>query len=97
MESFPFETDQLFDICQANDVKMLGVFGSMARGESTEGSDVDLLVRFSRRKGLLAMVRLEREMSEAIGKKVDLLTEPAISPYIRDHILNDLVVIYGSR
>lgn len=97
MESFPFETDQLFDICQANDVKMLGVFGSMARGESTEGSDVDLLVRFSRRKGLLAMVRLEREMSEAIGKNVDLLTEPAISPYIRDHILNDLVVIYGSR
>ena len=97
MDRFPFVTDQLIGICQANDVNMLGVFGSMARGENTEQSDVDLLVRFSRRKGLFAMVRLEREMSEAIGKKVDLLTESAISPYIRDHILNDLVVIYGSR
>ena len=97
MERYPFHTDQLIEICQENDVQMLGVFGSMARGESTKQSDVDLLVRFSRPKGLLAMVRLERELSEAIGRKVDLLTEAAVSPYIRDRILNDLVVIYGSR
>jgi uncharacterized protein len=40
------------------------------------------------------LVRLERNLSEALGKKVDLLTEGAISPYLKDRILNELTVIY---
>jgi len=47
----------------------------VARGEETEESDVDLLVRFARPKSLLDLVRIEREFSEALGRKVDLLTE----------------------
>lgn len=88
---------EIIDICQQNDVSMLGVFGSVARGEATEQSDIDLLVKFSKQKGLLAVVRLERVLSEALGRKVDLLTEAAISPYLRENILNDLQVLYGSR
>ena len=76
---------------------MVGIFGSMSRGESTRESDIDLLVRFSGRKSLLAVVRLERELSEALGRKVDLLTESAISPYLRERILNEVRVIYGER
>ncbi|MDY7040081.1 MAG: nucleotidyltransferase domain-containing protein [Chloroflexota bacterium] len=56
-------------------------------------SDVDLLVRFSKRKSLLALVRLERELSTALGRKVDLLTEAAISPYLRDRIKREVKVI----
>lgn len=97
MNTINLNTDEIVNICQENDVDMLAVFGSVARGEATEQSDVDLLVRFSERKGLLALVRLERVFSETLGRKVDLLTEAAISPYIRDHILNDLQVLYGSR
>lgn len=97
MSTIRLNTDQLKKICQANDVSMLGVFGSVARGEATEQSDIDLLVRFSKRKGLLAVVQLERSLTEAFGRKVDLLTEAAISPYIREDILNDLQVLYGSR
>ena len=97
MNTYRFDTKKLIDICRENDVSMLGVFGSAARDEATKKSDIDLLVRFSERKGLLAMVRLERIFSEALGGKVDLLTEAAISPYIRENILNDLQVIYGSR
>lgn len=91
------DTEKLEAICRENDVEMLGVFGSVARGEATEQSDVDLLVKFSKRKGLLAVVRLERILSETLGKKVDLLTEAAISPYLLDNILNDLQVVYGSN
>lgn len=76
---------------------MIGIFGSMARGETKHGSDIDLLVRFSKRKSLLAVVRLERELSEALGRKVDLLTEGALSPYLRDRILNEMRVVYGKR
>lgn len=90
-------SQEIIDICQQNDVSMLGVFGSVARGDATEQSDIDLLVRFSKRKGLLAVVRLERILSEVLGRKVDLLTEGAISPYIRENILKDLQVLYGSR
>ena len=90
------DMEKLIQICRENDVAMLGVFGSMARGEATEQSDIDLLVKFSERKGLLAHVRLERILSESLDRNVDLLTEAAISPYIRENILKDLQVIYGS-
>ena len=94
MAALPFDVNKLVKICRQNDVAMIGVFGSMARGEATEQSDIDLLVRFSKRKSLLALVRLEREVSEALGRKVDLLTEAAISPYLRDGIKRELQVIY---
>ena len=96
MAELPFDTNELIDICHHNDVAMLGVFGSMARGEATEDSDVDLLVRFSKGKSLLALVRLEREISIALGREVELLTEAAISPYLRDSIKRELEVIYES-
>ena len=94
--ALPFDSRKLIEICRKNDVAMLGVFGSIARGEATAQSDIDLLVRFSKAKSLLTLVRLERQISTALGKKVDLLTEAAISPYIRDQVKRDLKVIYES-
>lgn len=97
MLALPFDTDKLIEICRQNDVARIGVFGSAARGEATDQSDIDLLVEFSQRKSLLALVRLEREISTALGKKVDLLTEAAISPYLRARVRRDLKVIYEAR
>ncbi len=96
MDPISFDTKELQDICRRNDVAMLGVFGSTARGEATEQSDVDLMVRFSKRKSLLDMIRLEREVSTALGRRVDLLTESSISPYLRDRVRRELRVIYGT-
>ncbi|MGH9834467.1 MAG: type VII toxin-antitoxin system MntA family adenylyltransferase antitoxin [Blastocatellia bacterium] len=92
--TFPFDIKKLIEICRQNDVSRIGVFGSMARGEATEQSDIDLLLEFSKRKSLLGVVMLEQQLTEALGRKVDLLTEAAISPYLRDRILSDLQVIY---
>ena len=92
--TYPFDTSKLVEICRQNDVSKIGIFGSMARGEATEQSDIDLIVEFSERKSLLALVALERKMSETLGRQVDLLTEAAISPYLRDTIMNDLQVLY---
>ena len=93
--AYPFDVTRLVDICRRNDVSMVGIFGSMARGDSKKKSDIDLLVRFSKRKSLLAVVRLERELTEALGRKVDLLTEGALSPYLRERILGEMRVVYG--
>jgi predicted nucleotidyltransferase len=94
IDALSFDIDQLIRICRENDAAMVGVFGSVARGEDTSTSDLDLMVKFSKRKSLLDIVRLERELSTVLGKKVDLLTEAAISPYLRDRILSELRVIY---
>jgi uncharacterized protein len=94
MISLPLDMSELTEICRRNDVSMLGIFGSVARGEATAQSDVDLLVEFSKRKSLLSVISLERQLSGALGRKVDLLTEAALSPYLRSRILRDLRVIY---
>lgn len=94
METLAFDATKLIEICRNKDVAMIGVFGSMARGEATGQSDIDLLVRFSKRKSLLALVKLERELSAALGRGVELLTEAAISPYLRDIIQQELKVLY---
>ena len=80
MVALSFDIDKLIEICRENDAAMVGVFGSVARGEDTFASDIDLMVKFSRRKSLLDIVKLERKLSTVLGKKVDLLTEAAISP-----------------
>jgi len=95
--AYPFDMARLVDLCRQNDVSMVGIFGSMARGKARKKSDIDLIVRFSKRKSLLALVRLERELSEALGRKVDLLTEAAISPYMRERVMKELRVVYGAR
>jgi predicted nucleotidyltransferase len=90
----PFDQNKLIEICRQNDVTKIGIFGSVARGEATDQSDIDLLVYFSKRKSLLTLVALERQLTTALGRKVDLLTEAAISPYLRPRILSELQVIY---
>ena len=97
MKRLIFDTAKVIKICRNNDAAMIGVFGSVARGEATAQSDIDLLLRFSKPKSLLTLVKLERELSSALGRKVELLTESAISPYLRDKIKQELKVLYEAQ
>ena len=67
------------------------VFGSVARAESTDESDIDLLVDVEPRTSLLEVVALWQNLEELLGRKVDLLTEEGLSPYLRDAILREAV------
>lgn len=78
-----------------NDVEFAGVFGSYARGDEREGSDVDFLVRFRKPKSLLELVRIESELSDILKIKVDLVTEKALCKHIKDQVLRELQPIYG--
>jgi predicted nucleotidyltransferase len=88
------ELEVLAELCDRNDIGRLRVFGSVARGEDAEGSDIDLIADFTRRKSLLDLVRIEREFSERLGRRVDLLTERGLSPYLRERILREARVVY---
>ncbi|MGC8577057.1 MAG: nucleotidyltransferase family protein [Thermoproteota archaeon] len=85
---------KLFEYSEVKEQKKIAVFGSYARGEETPESDIDIIVEFSERKSLLELIRIERELSEDIGIKVDLLTKKAISPYLVDRITKEMKVIY---
>lgn len=71
-------------------VSRIGVFGSFARGEETEESDVDVIVEFSQRVDLFHVAGLQYYLAEILGRKVDLVTAGALKPLIRDRILNEV-------
>lgn len=71
-------------------VSRLGFFGSFARGEQTEASDVDVLVEFSQPVGFL-FVHLADRLEQLLGRPVDLVTPDALRPNRREQILAELV------
>jgi uncharacterized protein len=88
------DKERLAELCEKHDVAVLKIFGSAARGDDAPDSDIDLLIEFRDRKGLLELVGLEIELGEVFRRKVDLVTEACLSPYIRDRILSSASVIY---
>jgi hypothetical protein len=76
-------------------VKRAYLFGSFARGEQNQNSDIDILIEYApdAERTLFKAVELKYELEDTLQRKVDVLTEAAISPYIRPYILNDMKVI----
>ena len=74
-------------------VKSLAVFGSVARGDATASSDIDVLVEFNRPVGLFEFIRLKYYLEELTSCRVDLVTHDAIRPTMRENILNEAVYV----
>ncbi len=77
--------------------KKIGIFGSVARGEERADSDIDVLIEFNGDPSLLDVVIIEQEASEILGKKIDLVTEDALSPYIKEKVMKEVVVLYEEQ
>lgn len=91
-------TKVIEDILSRSDVEFAAIFGSRARGEAKDDSDLDMLIRFKTEdKTLLDLVHLQNQLSQAMGVDVDLVTEPALHPLMRDQVYSDLQVIYEKR
>lgn len=88
--------DKLAEFCERNHIKRLSVFGSAIRGQLTPQSDIDLLVEFEENHtpGLFSIVRMEMELSETIGRKVDLRTPEDLSQYFRDEVMQNAELQY---
>jgi len=81
------------EVLQQFAVRELRLFGSTLRGEAGDTSDIDLLVDYdpAARVGLFAFVRLQRRLSELLGRRVDLATPDALHPALREGILRQAV------
>ena len=77
---------------QKYQVASLGIFGSHAREEQGEDSDLDLLVVFKEPPSLFRYIELENFISETLGVKVDLVMEDTIKPNIKERILKELQI-----
>jgi predicted nucleotidyltransferase len=76
-----------------NPIKV-GIFGSYARGDNKQGSDIDILVEFKEAPSLLTLIKLENDLSEILGFKVDLVTPGALkNKRIKKSIKKDLINI----
>ena len=72
----------------------IGIFGSFARGDNKKGSDIDILVEFKESPSLLTLIKLENDLSEILGVKVDLVTTGALkNKRIKKSIKKDLINI----
>jgi predicted nucleotidyltransferase len=91
-----FDRERLAEICQRHDVRRLRMFGSASRGEAGLHSDIDLLVDFASPKGFFELLRLEEELKAFFGRPVDVITEPGLSPYLREPILASASVIFDA-
>jgi hypothetical protein len=81
------------DLSQRFAVKEIGIFGSVAREEQTERSDIDLLVEFSKPVSLVTFMRLEYYLSDMLGNKVDLVTFDSLKPMIQPDILSEVIYV----
>lgn len=89
------EQKKIAEICQKNDVEFCALFGSFARGEANQESDIDLLIRFAKPKSLLGHISLTHQFEDVLGKEVDLITEKELSQHIKENVMKDLKIIYG--
>jgi len=86
---------KILPILHKHDIKRAGIFGSMATGNVTPDSDVDILVELGTPISLLHFVGIKLELEDALEKKVDLVEYEALKVGLKENILNEEIRIYG--
>ena len=85
--------------CHKNHIRKLALFGSVLTSRFRKKSDVDLLVEFDSKHipGLIRISKLESELGEIVGRKVDLRTPKDLSPYFRNEVISEAYHLYGKK
>ena len=83
--------NEILSLAARHGASNVRVFGSLARGEDSEHSDLDLLIQLGEDRSLLDVVGLKLDLEDLIHCPVDVVTEGALSPYIRDRVLAEAV------
>jgi predicted nucleotidyltransferase/DNA-binding XRE family transcriptional regulator len=85
--------EEILELAATHHARNVRVFGSVARGEETHRSDIDLLVDMEPGRSLLDQVRLHRALSELLGTRVDVLTSGGLTKRDRETILQEAVLV----
>ena len=97
MSNFQLPKDKLEEFCRRHHIRKLSLFGSVLRSDFRPDSDIDVLVEFEAgvTVGLIRLASMEIELSNIIGRKVDLRTPAELSRYFRQKVLDSAEVQYA--
>ena len=84
---------QILALAEKNGLREVRVFGSMARGDTTPESDVDLLVTRTRHTSGLAIFGLEIDVQALVGRRVEVLTEGCLPDTFRERVLREAIAL----
>ncbi|MCE8427115.1 MAG: nucleotidyltransferase family protein [Candidatus Methanoperedens sp.] len=89
--------EKIKEFCRRNHITRISLFGSALHGDFREDSDIDLLVEFDpdHIPGLIRLAGMEIELTELLGRKVDLRTPQDLSGYFRQEVMNEAQVQYA--
>ena len=98
-KAIQLSSEKIAKFCRTHHISKLSLFGSVLRNDFSEKSDVDFLVEFEpdQTVGFLKLAGMELELSEIIGRKVDLRTPAELSRYFRQEVLASAEVQYAAR
>ncbi len=82
---------EILRIAKQHGVIRIRTFGSVARGKATHKSDIDFLVAFGAGRSLLDLIGFKQDMETLLGRKVDVVSEGGVSPYLKDRIFQEAV------
>ena len=85
--------DEIIKVAMMHGARNIRVFGSVARGEADEKSDVDFLVDLESGRSLLDLGGLLMDLKDVLGRDVDVVTEKGLNPRIRDRVLREAVAL----
>ncbi|MEA5517222.1 nucleotidyltransferase family protein [Nodularia sp. UHCC 0506] len=80
-------------LCENYQITEIGIFGSYARGEETEASDIDILVDYETAPTFIMLVELRDYLSQLFGLKVDIVTKNGLKPRMRERVLSEAIYI----
>jgi len=83
--------EDILEIAERHNAPNIRVFGSVARGEADEDSDVDFLIDVSSKQSIFDVIRLIRALSELLGCKVDVAQSTVLHPMMRDEVLKEAI------
>lgn len=83
-ELLQIKRQDILQIARQHGVIRIRTFGSVARGEATEKSDVDFLIKLEEGRSLLDLIGFKQDVEELLGRKVDVVSEGGVSPYLKD-------------
>jgi predicted nucleotidyltransferase len=82
---------EILAIANQHGARSLRIFGSVARGDARPDSDIDLLVELEPGRSLLDLIAIKQDLEDILGRRVDVLTEASLSPYLKQRVLQDAI------
>jgi len=87
----PIDKAKIRAIAEHYGARNIRVFGSVARGDDRPDSDLDILIDLEEGRSLLDLIAIQQDLEDLLGRKVDVVTEPELSPYFRDNVLKEAI------